>query len=185
VQDVLDRSGYTDLEGLDLLVGIPEYRVALPGGERASQTDLFVLARAAAGTLVAMAVEGKAEESFGRTIAAWRKDESEGKRERLRFLINVLDLVDDDRLQQARYQLLHGTASAVIEADRLHAGAAVMLVHSFSPSRRWLPDFAYFASLLRVADAKHDRVYGAGERRGRPLYVGWISDDHPSATDSA
>jgi len=28
-----------------MLLGIPEYKVALPGGGRASQNDLFVLAR--------------------------------------------------------------------------------------------------------------------------------------------
>jgi hypothetical protein len=41
-----------------MLFSIPAYRVPLPGGRRASQTDLFALARANDG-LAAIAVEGK------------------------------------------------------------------------------------------------------------------------------
>src|SRR4051794_21996589 len=51
-----------DLTDLELLVGLPEHQVPLPGGSRASQTDLFVLARRPGSGLVTIAVEGKAAE---------------------------------------------------------------------------------------------------------------------------
>ncbi len=41
VQAVFDGSPFEELHGLEMLLGIPEHRVALPGGRRASQTDLF------------------------------------------------------------------------------------------------------------------------------------------------
>jgi hypothetical protein len=55
------------LKDLSMLIAIPEYQVALPGGDRPSQTDLLVLARGAEG-LVAIAVEGKVDEAFGPTV---------------------------------------------------------------------------------------------------------------------
>src|SRR4051794_28318199 len=59
-----------DLAKLELLLALPEHEVPLPGGSRASQTDLFVLARRPTQGLVTIAVEGKAEEPFGdQTVA--------------------------------------------------------------------------------------------------------------------
>lgn len=120
-----------DFRDLELLLALPEHEVPLPGGSRASQTDLFVLARAPSSDLMAIAVEGKAEEPFGdHTVAAWRKNGSEGKAERLNHLLDVLGLVDDAKVGACRYQLLHRTASAVIEARRFGARHAVMLVNA-------------------------------------------------------
>jgi hypothetical protein len=56
-----------DLTGLELLLALPEHQTPLPGGNRASQSDLLVLARSPVGDLVAIAVEGKAQEPFGDT----------------------------------------------------------------------------------------------------------------------
>ena len=70
-----------DLAGLTMLLGLPEFEVALEGGSRASQTDLFVLARAAGGDLVTIAVEGKAREPFGdEPVAQWRAGNWQGPR---------------------------------------------------------------------------------------------------------
>jgi hypothetical protein len=172
--------GTPDLAGLELIAGIPEYRVALPGGDTASQTDLFVLARSAAGRTVAVAVEGKAEESFGPKVAKWRAKDTPGKTKRLKSLLRTLDLQDDSRLAAIRYQLLHRTASAVIEADRLGADAAAMVVHSFSPGRQGFRDFAAFARLYGVEFGEDENaVRFAHTLCGRPLYIGWVSDEHP------
>jgi hypothetical protein len=62
VASALSAAGLGDLE---FLVGLPEHSTPLPGGRTASQTDLFVLARRGTGSLVAIAVEGKALEPFG------------------------------------------------------------------------------------------------------------------------
>lgn len=64
-----------------LLLALPEHKVMLPGGSRASQTDLFALVRTPA-SLAAMAVEGKVSESFDRTIGEWFVDPSPGKQTR-------------------------------------------------------------------------------------------------------
>lgn len=169
----------SELGPLEFIAGIPEYKVALPGGETASQTDLFVLSRAVrTGDTVAIAVEGKAREPFGdQSVADWRKGESEGKAERLRFLLRVLGLADDEDLGGQRYQLLHRAASPVIESKRLNADHAVMLVHSFGGENRWFSEFATFARLLG-AEANVGAIVRA-KKAARSLFLGWISDPHP------
>ena len=79
------------LQDLSMLIAIPEYQVALPGGERASQTDLLVLARGNEG-LVAIAVEGKVDETFGPTLQQKRAEDSKGVNTRLQFLTEKLGL---------------------------------------------------------------------------------------------
>jgi hypothetical protein len=171
-----------DLTDLKLLLAIPEHQTPLPGGNRASQTDLLVLARSPTGDLVAIAVEGKAQEPFGDTnVAEWRASNSPGRADRLRHLLSTLELPDDDRLAQIRYQLLHRTAAAIMEARRFGASHAVMLVHSFSTpnpeSRRdaWFEDFAAFAALYGVSATKGS-IVRAGRLGDVTLHLGWVSD---------
>jgi hypothetical protein len=89
-----------------LLLAIPEHKVALPGGRRESQCDVFALVRGTA-TVVDLAVEAKVEEPFGPTLADWMKDASPGKRERLAFILDILGLAEPPGA--VRYQLLHHT----------------------------------------------------------------------------
>ena len=179
VASACEREATGTLTGLELVAGIPEYKVALPGGNTASQTDLFVLARSGRGETVAIAVEGKAREPFGdKTVEEWRVGASPGKGQRLAFLLRVLGLSDDESLSGARYQLLHRTASALIEAERLNADHAVMLVHAFGEQ----PDenfeaFRSFAALLG-ADAGRCLVARA-DRAPRSLFLGWVEEPHP------
>src|SRR5690349_14746491 len=71
---------------LELLLALPEHQTPLPGGARASQTDLLVLARRPAGPQVVIAVEGKVAEPFGdHTVAEWRT-QSDTREPRLAFL---------------------------------------------------------------------------------------------------
>jgi hypothetical protein len=167
-----------DLGTLELLLALPEHEVPLPGGARASQTDLFVLARSARGELVSVAIEGKADEPFGdATVAGWRTAASPGRATRLAHLLEILQLPDDERLRPVRYQLLHRTASAIIEARRFGARHAVMLVHSFSPDHRRLGDFEAFAALFDGgAAAGRDRVVRAADLGDVVLHLGWASD---------
>jgi hypothetical protein len=60
VATILRSAGQANLVGLEPLLIVPEYRIPLPGGKRASQTDVLVLARGATG-LVTIAVEGKVD----------------------------------------------------------------------------------------------------------------------------
>jgi hypothetical protein len=130
--------------GIELLLGIPEHKVPLPGGSRPSQTDLWVLARTA-GDLVSIAVEGKVRESFGPTLDEWFGEDTTGKRTRWTALCDLLSLAPDcDRT--LRYQLVHRTASAVIEAKRFHARKAALIVHSFSTQQDGFSDFQAFGA---------------------------------------
>ncbi len=74
-----------------------------------------------------------------------------------------------------RYQLLHRTASAVIEARRFHA-AVMMLVHSFSLTHEWFDDFAKFAKLYDVEPMPN--AVPKLECRGEiPLFIAWSVGD--------
>jgi len=160
-----------NLAGIQLLLAFPEHQVPLAGGSRPSQNDIWALARAGA-DLVSIAVEGKVAEPFGPTLSEWLVEGSKGKAARLAFLHRELDL-NEPLAGTIRYQLIHRTASAVIEAKRFSAPHAVMLVHSFSPSREWFQDFEAFASLLR-AEITVNRVVSTGQRGGVHLHIGWI-----------
>lgn len=158
---------------LELLLALPEHQVRLPGGARASQNDIWVLARAQ-GQLVSVAVEGKVSEPFGPTIQEWRADSSPGKTERLQYLLSLLEL--DSVPDTMRYQLLHRTASAIIEAQRFNAPHAVMLVHSFSQSSEWFEDFAAFAELLGGVATEGCAIH-VGSRSGVSLSLAWVRGD--------
>jgi hypothetical protein len=152
------------------LLAIPEYQVPLPGGWAASQNDIFVLA-CGAGRLLSITVEGKARECFDKRLVDWLREASEGKQERFAFLKSVLGLsgqLDD----QIRYQLLHRTASAVIEASRFCASFAVMVVHAFYEQEDSLQDFEAF---LRLFGASYEpgQLVRLGTPGGIELYSGW------------
>ena len=169
--------GPTELSDLELLIALPEHRVPLPGGSRASQTDLFVLARNGRGELASIAVEGKVSESFDKLVRTWRAEESAGKAERLAFLARTSGLPEDpDALDDVRYQLVHRTASAIIEARRFNAAHALMLVHSFSQEAEWFDDYAAFARLLGATPEK-DSVGVAADLDGVRLHLGWVTGD--------
>lgn len=167
-------SGEQPFGDLELLLALPEHKTNLPGGLRPSQSDIFVLARGREG-LIAMTIEGKVAEPFGPLVQDWLGQEGAGKPVRLDFLCSVLD-IDVGRARPLRYQLLHRTASALLEAERFDALVAVMIVHSFSPTSEWLDDYAVFAKALGV-EARPGVVQKVGLRHGRDLYLGWVSDE--------
>jgi len=164
--------GTNDLtSGATLLLAIPEHQVPLAGGARASQTDLWALARTASG-LISMAVEGKVSESFGPSIGDWEKDASSGKRARWEALCALLE-VNRDCDRDVRYQLFHRTASALIEAKRFHAKAASVVVHSFSATRESLSDFQRFVRLMGGTMAAPGHMMSVPAREGIALCFGW------------
>jgi hypothetical protein len=166
--------GCAALGGADALLIMPEWQVTLPGGVRPSQNDIWVLARGRSG-LISIAVEGKVDEPFGPTLGEWKADASTGKQTRLAFLQQMLGLTAP-LADTVRYQLLHRTASAVLEAQRFGAGQAVVLIHSFSPENRWLADFAAFTALFGV-DFQPGHLASATARDGMPLHLGWVCGD--------
>jgi hypothetical protein len=155
---------------VELLLALPEHQVPLPGGSRPSQNDIWVLARSEK-NLISIAVEGKVSEPFGPTVQEWQETPSSGKSERLAYLLNILGLssVPGD----IRYQLLHRTVSAIIEAQRFNATHAVMLVHSFSQSSEWFQDFSAFVSLMG-GKASENHMVSVGTNSGVSLHLAWV-----------
>lgn len=174
VRQVLTGSGIDVLQSLEMLLGIPEFAVPIPGGSRRSYTDLLVLAGNHYG-LAAMAVAGKAQEGFGRSIG-----QGQGNRERLSYLLNALELtLHDQEAETIPYQLLHRTYSAVHAARQFKAHVALMVVHQFG-ERKGFEDFAAFARWC--AKYPQDRyeanqVIHAGPIGGIQLYLAWVDGD--------
>lgn len=175
VRNMLDSSGDPRLVRLRILVAMPEYQVELPGGSRASQTDLLVVARNERG-LVVLAIEGKVDEDFGPTLQAKRKEASPGQSLRLEFLHKTLGL-NESAPDSLRYQLFHRSASAILVAQEFHAEAAVMLVHSFSATSNHFEDFAAFASML-AGPVEQDRVVHARSVAQPNLFIGWCAGNN-------
>lgn len=171
VRRVFRRSGIDVFQDIEMLVAFPEYKVPLPGGRRASQNDIFILAKGA-GQLVSITVEGKVSEPFGDTIAGWKAQAGRGKEARLKYLCDLLGL-DPASVNHVRYQLLHRAASALIEAKKFNAPNAVMLVHSFSRENEWFEDYERFLDLLGVT-GRPDSVVLTRNINGVNLYLGWV-----------
>ena len=149
----------------------PEWKVPLPGGVRPSQNDVWVLA-GSRNELVSIAIEGKVDEPFDRPLETWKADASPGKQKRLEFLVSCLGL-DSEPPGHIWYQLVHRTASAVIEAERFGANAAVMLIHTFSPTDQWFPEYREFSRLFGI-DAEIGVLGTTSARNEMPLYLGWV-----------
>ena len=162
------------LRRIEPLLIFPEWKVPLPGGRTSSQNDVWVLAKSDSG-LVSIAIEGKVEESFDKTVGEWKVKASKGKQVRLVYLSEVLGL-SDTLPDSIYYQLLHRTASAVIEAERFGATQAVMIIHSFSPNNRWFEEFKAFVTLFK-ADAVIGILTTVEARNGLPLHLAWVHGD--------
>lgn len=166
-----ELDNFTDVE---FLLAIPEYKVPLPGGARPSQNDIFVLAKSN-GHLISIAVEGKVAESFGPTVSEWQKSDSRGKRKRLKYLCALLGL-SEEMIGSIRYQLLHRTASALIEAERFNARSALMLVHSFSQAHEHFVDYDAFLQLFGKS-GRVNAITQVGDKNGVDLYLAWVTGE--------
>ena len=159
---------------IEALIAVPEHQVPLPGGTRSSQNDVWVLARTP-DDLVSMAVEGKVAGPFGPCVGEWLTGASAGKLERLEFLCGLLGLHFPPP-PDICYQLLHRTASAVIEANRFHARHAVMLVHCFSRTNKGFSDYERFLYLFNCVAAADDAAT-AGRLGDMMLHFAWVRGD--------
>jgi hypothetical protein len=161
---------------VELLFAFPEYKVPLPGGKRESQNDIYVIAKSN-NNLISIMIEGKVSEPFDKTVLNWisNSGRNSGKQDRLDFLLNKLNL-NYTQVQQIRYQLLHKTVSAIIEAQRIGAKNALMLVHSFSRTNEWFDDFAQFVKLFGLT-AIVNSIVGPYQTDGINFYFGWTKGD--------
>ncbi|MFC1940653.1 DUF6946 family protein [Chloroflexota bacterium] len=173
VKTVFNNSGMKLFKDIELLVAFPEWKVPLRGGKRASQSDIFILAKGNE-QLISIMVEGKVRETFGEIVADWKLEDYGGKEERLGYLCNLLEL-DVQTVDGIRYQLLHRTASALIEAKRFNAKNAMMLVHSFSQGNEGFQDYCQFLSLFKLR-GKINSLTRPKNISGIRLYFGWVSE---------
>ncbi len=171
-QDMLAVLGQVpSLQGLKTVLAVTEHPVPLPGGSRPSQNDVWALGETENG-LVSIAVEGKVGEPFGPTVREWFSGASPGKEERLRFLCSELGLAFLPP-EHVRYQLLHRTVSATLEASRFRAHDAVLVVHSFSPDHEWLADYQAFLGLFGLEGGVNEAV-STRTPGGLALHFAWV-----------
>jgi hypothetical protein len=176
-----DRCESPAVHGLKVDVAIVEKPVFLDNHVAPSMTDLMAYAHNASGETVILAVEGKAQEAFGLPIRSWLRGdalqfaaETAARPTRVRrfeFLCTRLGLSVDHECQ-LRYQLFHRTVSALLEAERYAAKAAVVLVHAFGPhgSSNWT-DYQLFLEALGAPSPTPGVVVG-------PLRLGTPRDGH-------
>ena len=159
-------------EGCSLIEGFFEREVDLGTRGRPSQTDLLALVQLADGYGV-IAVEGKAREPFGPIVSEW--NDGPGKQARLVDLCKQLEL-DEADVGDLRYQLLHRTVSALLEARRYRAREALMLVHSFDPDDSSLDAYQAFAAALGVTNAALGALTTAKTLGDVTLRLGWVKE---------
>lgn len=160
--------------GAELLFAAPEWKTALPGGGRESQSDVFALFSIPGG-LLTMTVEAKVDEPFGPTLGEWMEGASPEKHARIAAIGEVLGLAAPIPAS-IRYQLLHRAAAALIEARRFRAREAAMIVQSFSAQGRWFEDFAGFAALFGLAPGPGEPARAQVPEIGT-LRIGWAKGD--------
>jgi hypothetical protein len=172
------------LANAEILIALPEHAVPVGGIGGDSKSDLWVLARSAQ-ELVSVAVEGKVDEPLGELVSAWlvsrqrkaerceRPTNAPRRRELLEQRLGLTPAQTDG----LRYQLLHRTASALIEAERFNARTAVMLIHSFGPNRTGFDDFRRFVEAMGGQPPNDEAVVDVGRRGDVELFLGWANGE--------
>ena len=162
-----------DLVDLTLLAALPEWQVALPGGETTSNTDVLAICRNEQGLCI-VAVEAKVFEDFGPLLREKREGASPNQEKRLAYLHELLGV---PRFEDGiRYQLLHRTASALLTAQQFHARCAVMLVHAFGTPAQRRADFTDFCAAMGSTEVSPG-VWRATLAAGPTLYLAWCDGD--------
>jgi hypothetical protein len=177
-----------ELANPKLIVGIVEHKVNLKGGNRPSQNDVWALVKVGS-EMFSLAVEAKAGESFADLVSVWleKKENGSDKPTRLNSLREILGIPGDKDVSDLRYQLLHRTASALVEAERVGAKYAAMIVQSFKNEKRkadpkkQLDDFRKFGEMFGVS-ADEGQLVRVPNRKGIQLYLGWATCE--PATDA-
>jgi hypothetical protein len=161
------------LKGQRLLVALPEWPVALPGGATTSSTDILAICRNDLGLCV-IAVEAKVVEDFGPLLATKRAESSTGQGDRLAYLHSLLGVEHFD--DSIRYQLLHRTASAILTAREFHASVAVMLIHAFDTPATQRLEFEAFRQALHAREIAR-LIYHVDQVRKPALFLAWCDGD--------
>jgi hypothetical protein len=171
ISGLLSLSSELCLQNLQLLAAIPEWEVALPGGETTSNTDVMAFCSNQEG-LAVVAVEAKVLESFGPYVGEKRKGASENQSVRLNYLHQLLKV--EAFPDTIRYQLLHRTASAILTAQAFHAKTAIMLVHAFATPMDRRSDFQAFCKIMGAEEVAPS-VYKVASIAKPQLFLAWCN----------
>ena len=192
IRAALDGTGQPALTGLRLDLCLVEKPVFLDTQRAPSMTDLMGYGRNRSSEAIVVAVEGKVDEPFALPVSSWVCGDQDppapaavprpSRLRRLSFLAKHLG-IDLDAESRLRYQLLHRTVSAVLEAKLHGAVVALVIVHAFGnhSAGNW-SDFAAFAVALGSQSVERQRVLGPlllGDSRDMPTYLLWFQDDRP------
>jgi hypothetical protein len=96
----------------------------------------------------------------------------------LNVLCDLLGLLPEAAMP-LRYQLLHRTVSAILEAQRYSAKTAALVVHSVSEDKEGFADFSAFLNALGLNDAVSGALVGPVVLHGVSIFAGWIQDEVP------
>ena len=172
-----------------LLLAVAEHKVDLPGGNAASQSDVWAIINTQAG-LLSLTVEAKAREAFGDEILGkWLeagKSELSIENRKIRWNHIRVNLPAADSYHEVRYQILHRCAASVIEAKRLGSPHAAFVVQAFGEPDTDKPDVNFAAFEMFCTAVRLPAVRGSLSTTsvdGISLSIGWI--DCPVATDAA
>jgi hypothetical protein len=152
-----------------LLLAIPEHQVPLAGGARASQTDLWLLARTSRG-LMSVVVEAIGNEGFDPAVRD-QKEET-GPPELWAALCRFLE-IEQSSDAPVRSRLLHRTATALLEARRFFARGAAVIIHSFSQGCEGFGDFQHFVSVMGGRLERPGQLVSVAPREGIEMFFGW------------
>ncbi|MBX9897247.1 MAG: hypothetical protein K2Y17_05000 [Qipengyuania sp.] len=139
-----------------------------------SQSDLLAIVGVGNGIAV-LSIEAKVDEGFDRTVGEWIGDGSKGKALRLARLRALLG-IEDRIVSELRYQLLHRTAAAVLEAKRYRTNQAAMIVQSWCPERSSLDDYSAFCRVLGIAVTECNKLTDPISLGDVGLRLGWCAE---------
>jgi hypothetical protein len=164
-----------------LLFAVAEHKVDLPGGNAASQCDVWAVLKTTAGML-SLTVEAKAGEPFGdETLENWllagKTTASRVNREK-RFEYIRAHLPLSPSFMKVRYQILHRCAASVMEAKRFGFQQAAFVVQAFDTPDQSFRDYAMFCECLGIPAARGNLATTTID--GISLSVGWA--DCPLST---
>lgn len=165
--------------------------------------DLVVLCRTES-QRIAVNIEAKVDEPFGEKVIGAYYDQTLNTRSNVPKRIEQLSLAlfgrkPDSVIRGLRYQLLHSTAAALIEATERQTICALFLVHEFHSSNLnleritqnvtdWI-SFVYAFSALESATVEKNQILGPVLVPGNgrvpssiPLYLGNLVTRLPATT---
>ena len=167
--------GADQYKGAQLVDAWLERCTHLPWGRgNPTQTDLLAVL-AIGDELALLAIEAKVRESFGPYVRDWLAEGGDNRVERLRGLCDFLNL-STESASALRYQLLHRTAAAVLEAKRYRARHAAMVVQSSCPDNTGLSDFQSFAQAMGYGHFDLDSISSPKTLGSVNLRIGWSAD---------